>query len=108
MTGNKMCEFGVTPMTQQEMAMQRDSFVMEIKKLLDMNFKDKYVIIEFKDGGMSHKQKSEWTKLEVVLFIGVLGNNMYAAKKNDGSGVVVVVVRLHISDSYVVYLNDVI
>ena len=42
---------GLTPLTSEEMNIQRNSFIMEIQKLLDMHFEDKYVIAEFEDGG---------------------------------------------------------
>ena len=51
LTVPELNEIDVAPMTSEEMESERISFVEETKKLLDMNFADKYVIIEFADKG---------------------------------------------------------
>ena len=45
---------GFVALTPDELDVQRNSFIRETSELLDMNFKDKYVIIEFTDRG-EHK-----------------------------------------------------
>ena len=53
MAGKELRDIGIAPLTSEEMRAQRIIFIREMQLLLDMNFRDKYVVVEFTDGGKS-------------------------------------------------------